>query len=129
MREAGKELIVYAVGDNQLAALNKKFVGYGASSMLDMMYFLRDKTVIVMSLDEKQDFKNQIYNMPWDTTTHTTTYLEGLVRFDERLEARGIDTSEAERTLAAAVQILKSDYFDKQTRMGWEKKAATGKKL
>jgi hypothetical protein len=69
MEEAGKELIVYAVGDNPLAPLKKQYIGFGDSTILTMLDHLRQKTAIKMTTAQKHEYKTNGYNAPWDPTT------------------------------------------------------------
>jgi hypothetical protein len=43
MEKAGKELILYAVGDNALAPLKKQYIGFGDTTILSMLDHLRQK--------------------------------------------------------------------------------------
>jgi hypothetical protein len=47
--EAGKELILYATGDDALAPLKKLYIGFGDTSVLQMIDHLRMKTAIKMT--------------------------------------------------------------------------------
>jgi hypothetical protein len=49
VEEAGKELILYAVGDDALAPLKKLYIGFGDSTVLEMINHLRLKTAIKMT--------------------------------------------------------------------------------
>ena len=44
VEEAGKELILHAVGDDALAPLKKQYIGFGDESVLSMIVHLRTKT-------------------------------------------------------------------------------------
>ena len=46
IEEAGKELIVYAVGDDAVAPLKKQYIGFGDTTVLQMIEHLRLKTAI-----------------------------------------------------------------------------------
>ncbi len=43
VKEAGKELILYAVGNNALAPLKKLYIGFGDSTVLEMINHLHLK--------------------------------------------------------------------------------------
>ncbi len=49
VEEAGKELILYAVGDEALALLRNLFIGFGDTTVLGVIDHLRLKTAIKMT--------------------------------------------------------------------------------
>ena len=55
VQEAGKELILYAVGDDALAPLMKQYIGFGDSTILTMLDHLRKKTAIKMTMAQKHE--------------------------------------------------------------------------
>jgi hypothetical protein len=81
IKEAGKELILYAVGNNALAPLKKLYIGFGDLTVLEMIDHLCLKTAIKMTTAQKQEYKTMGYNNPWDPTTSITGYLTQLDRF------------------------------------------------
>jgi len=74
VEEAGKELILYAVGDDAVAPLKKQYIGFGDTTVLQMIDHLRLKTAIRMTTAQKFEYKTNGYNTPWDLTTSITAY-------------------------------------------------------
>ena len=126
VEEAGKELILYAVGDDALAPLKKQYIGFGDSTILTMLDHLRQKTAIRMTTAQKYEYKSTGYNTPWDPTTSITAYFTSLDRFQISLMDRGISTSEAEKTMAAGAQMWQSEVFTEEQMLTWENKPAAG---
>ncbi len=69
IEEAGKELILYAVSDDALAPLNKQYIGFGDTTVLVMIDHLRLKTAIRMTTAQKNEYKTNGHNTPWDPAT------------------------------------------------------------
>jgi hypothetical protein len=111
VEEAGKELILYAVGDDALAPLKKQYIGFSNSTILTMFDHLRQKTAIKMTTAQKYKYKTNGYNAPWDPTTSITAYFTTLDRFQILLADRGIATSKAEKTMAAGAKMWHSEMF------------------
>jgi hypothetical protein len=105
IKEAGKELILYAVGNNALAPLKKLYIGFGDLTVLEMIDHLRLKTVIKMTMAQMHEYKTMGYNNPWDPSTSITVYFMQLDRFQVSLGNHGIATSKAEKTMAAGAQM------------------------
>ena len=120
--EAGKELILYAAGDDALAPLKKLYIGFGDTSVLQMIDHLRQKTAIKMTTAQKHEYKTMGYNNPWDPTTSITAYFTQLDRFQVQLGDRGITTSDEEKTMAAGAQMWKSEMFTEEQMVAWENK-------
>jgi len=120
--EAGKELILYAAGDDALAPLKKLYIGFGDTSVLQMIDHLRQKTAIKMTTAQKHEYKTTGYNNPWDPTTSITAYFAQLDRFQVQLGDRGITTSDEEKTMAAGAQMWKSEMFTEDQMVAWENK-------
>jgi hypothetical protein len=93
IKEAGKELILYAVGDDALAPLKKLYIGFGDTTVLGMINQLRLKTAIKMTTAQKHKYRTMGYNNLWDPTTSITAYFTQLDRFQVSLGNRGIATS------------------------------------
>ena len=123
VEEAGKELILYAVGADALAPLKKQYIGFGDSTILTMLDHLRQKTAIKMTTAQKFEYKTNGYNEPWDPTTSITAYFSRLDRLQISLADRGISTSEAEKTMAAGAQMWSSEMFTENQMLTWENKA------
>jgi hypothetical protein len=81
IKEVGKELILYAVGDDALAPLKKLYIGFGDSTVLEMIDHLCLKTAIKMTTEQKHKYKTMGYNNLWDPTTSITAYFTQLDRF------------------------------------------------
>jgi hypothetical protein len=111
IKEAGKDLILYAAGDDTLTPLKKQYIGFGNSTVLLMINHLRQKTAIKMTTAQKHKYKATRYNNPWDPTTSITAYFTQLNRFQVSIGDRGIATSDAEKTMAAGVQMWQSEIF------------------
>jgi hypothetical protein len=124
VKEAGKELILYTVGDNALAPLKKLYIGFGDSMVLEMIDHLHLKMVIKMTTAQKHEYKTMGYNNPWDPTKSITAYFTQLDRFQVSLSNRGIATSEAEKTMAAGAQMWQSKMFTEAQMVTWENKPA-----
>jgi hypothetical protein len=63
VEEAGKELILYAIGDDAVAPLKKKYIGFGDTTVLQMIDHLLLKTAIRMTTAQKFEYKTNGYNM------------------------------------------------------------------
>jgi hypothetical protein len=111
VEEAGKELILYAVGGNAIAPLKKQYIGFGNTTVLAMINHLRLKTAIRMTTVQKYEYKTNRYNTPWDPTTSITVYFMLLDCFQVSLGDRGIATSNEEKMMAAGAQMWQSEMF------------------
>jgi hypothetical protein len=111
VKEAGKELILYAVGDDALAPLKKQYIGFGDTTVLGMIDHLCLKTAIKMTTAQKHEYRTTGYNNLWDPTTSITAYFTQLDRFQVSLGNRGIATSKEEKTMAAGAQMWNSEMF------------------
>ena len=124
VEEAGKELILYAVGDDALAPLKQLYIGFGDTTVLRMIDHLRLKTAIKMTTAQKHEYRTTGYNNPWDPTTSITAYFAQLDRFQVSLGDRGIATSEEEKTMAAGAQMWNSEMFTEDQMVAWENRTA-----
>jgi hypothetical protein len=122
VEESGKELILYAVGDNALAPLKKQYTGFGDTTILSMLDHLRQKTAIRMTTAQKYEYKNAGFNAPWDPTTSITAYFTSLDHFQISLGDHGIATSNAKKTMAAGAQMWNSEMFTEDQMLSWENK-------
>jgi hypothetical protein len=57
VKEAGKELILYAVGNNAVAPLKKQYISFGDTTVLAMIDYLHPKTVIRMTTAQKYKYR------------------------------------------------------------------------
>ena len=122
IEEAGKELIVYAVGDDAVAPLKKQYIGFGNTTVLQMIEHLRLKTAIRMTTAQKFEYKTNGYNKLWDPTTSITAYFTQLDRFQVSLRDRDIATSTQEKAMAAGAQMWQSKMFTEEQMVAWENK-------
>jgi hypothetical protein len=99
-QEAGKELLLYGIGDDALAPLKKQYINFGNATIHSMIQHLCEKTAIKMTTSQKFDYGKQ-----WNPTTSITTYFTGLDKFQTSLADRGITTSIKEMTMAAGVRM------------------------
>jgi hypothetical protein len=97
VEEAGKELILYAVGEDAIAPLKKQYIGFGNTTVLKMIEHLCLKTAIKMTTAQKYEYKTNGYNTLWDPTTSISAYFTPLNCFQVSLEDRGIATSKDEK--------------------------------
>jgi hypothetical protein len=93
IKAAGKELILYAVGNDAVVPLKKQYIGFGDTTILQMIDHLCLKTAIRMTTAQKFEYKTNGYNNPWDPTTSITAYFTQLDPFQVSLRDRGIATS------------------------------------
>ncbi len=87
---AGKELLLYGVGDNALTPLKKQYINFGDATIHSMILHLQKKTVIKMTTSQKFKYKSEGYGKQWDPTTSITAYFTGLNKFRTSLANRGI---------------------------------------
>jgi hypothetical protein len=124
IKEAGKDLILHAAGNDALALLKKQYIGFGNSMVLAVINHLHQKTAIKMTTAQKHEYKATGYNNPWDPTTSTTAYFTQLDQFQVSLSDLGIATSNAEKTMEAGAQMWQSEMFTKDQMVAWENKPA-----
>ncbi len=104
-QEAGKELLLYGVGDDALAPLKKHYINLGDSAIHLMILHLQEKTAIKMTTLQKFEYKAEGYRKQWDPTTSITAYFTGLDKFCTSLADRGILTSVDKMTMAAGARM------------------------
>jgi hypothetical protein len=80
-QEAGKELLLYGVGDDALAPLKKQYINFGDSTIHSMILHLREKMAIKMTTSQKFEYKAEGYGKQWDPTTSITAYFTALDKF------------------------------------------------
>jgi hypothetical protein len=80
-QEAGKELVLYGVGDDALAPLKKQYINFGNATIHSMILHLQEKTAIKMTTSQKFEYKAEGYGKQWDPTTKITAYFIGLDKF------------------------------------------------
>ncbi len=123
-QEAGKELLLYGVGNDALAPLKKQYINFGDATIHSMILHLRDKTAIKMTTSQKFEHKSEGYGKQWDPTTSITAYFTGLDKFRTSLPDRSIAASTKEMTMAAGARMWESEMFTKDQMVAWENKPA-----
>jgi hypothetical protein len=121
-QEAGKELILYGVGDNALAPLKKQYINFGDATIHTMIKHLREKTAIKMTTLQKYYYKAEGYKKPWDPTMSITAYFTGLDKFQISLADCSISTSVEEKAMAAGARMWESEIFTEDQMVAWENK-------
>ena len=119
-QEAGKELLLYGVGDDALAPLKKQYINFGDETVQSMILHLRTKTAIKMTTSQKYEYKDTGYKTPWDPTTSISAYFTQLEKFKNSLADRGIATSVEEMTLAAGARMWESEMFTEEQLIAWD---------
>jgi hypothetical protein len=84
-QEAGKELLLYGMGNNAPAPLKKQYINFEDSTIHSMILHLRDKMAIKMTMSQKFEYKSEGYAKQWDPTTSITAYFTGLNKFPTSL--------------------------------------------
>jgi hypothetical protein len=120
MQEAGKELILYGIGDNALAPLKKQYINFGDATIHSMIKHLCKKTSIKMTTSQKYNYKTEGYKKPWDPTMSITAYFTGLDKFQISLPDRSISTSIEEKSMAAGARMWESEMFMEDQMVAWE---------
>jgi hypothetical protein len=124
VKEAQKELILYAVGDDAVAPLKKQYIHFGNTAVLAMINHLCLKTAIRMTTAQKYEYKTNGYNTPWDPTMSITAYFSLLDCFQVLLGDCEIATSNEEKTMAAGAQMWQSEMFTDDQMVVWENRGA-----
>jgi hypothetical protein len=124
VEEAGKELILYAVGNNAVAPLKKQYIGFGNTMVQAMIDHLRLKTAIRMMTAQKCEYKTNGYNTPWDPTMSITAYFLLLDCFQVLLGNCRIATSNKEKTMAVGAHMWQSEMFTEDQMVVWENRGA-----
>ena len=105
LQEAGKELLLYGVGDNALAPLKKHYINFEDSTIHSMILHLREKMAIKMTMLQKFKYTTEGYGKQWEPTMSITAYFTGLDKFCTSLADRGISTSVNKMTMAAGARM------------------------
>jgi hypothetical protein len=119
-QEAGKELILYGVGDDVLAPLKKQYINFGDATIHSMTKHLREKTAIKMTTSQKYNCKTEGYKKPWDPTMSITAYFTGLDKFQISLVDCGILTSVEEKAMAIGARMWENKMFTEDQMVAWE---------
>jgi hypothetical protein len=123
-QKAGKELILYGVGDDALAPLKTQYINFGDVTVHLMIKHLHDKTAIKMTTSQKYGYKTEGYCKAWDPTMSITAYSTGLDRFQISLDDRRILTSVKEKMMVAGARMWESEMFTKDQVVACENKPA-----
>ncbi len=110
-QEAGKELLLYGVGNDALAPLKKQYINFGNATVHSMILYLHEKMAIKMTTSQKFEYKAEGYRKQWDPTTSITAYFTSLNRFQTSLTNHSITTSIKEMMMAAGARMWKSKSF------------------
>ena len=122
-----KELIKYAVGDDTLAPLKKRFIEVGDETPQTMIIHLRDKVCLKLTAPEKEYFKRIGYQKSWDVTQNISTYFKYLDNLQDRLDTRVIPTPESEKQWRRRRVCTKVDTSPKQSSSIRKNKAEADK--
>ena len=60
-QEAGKELLLYGIGDDALEPLKKQYINFGNATIHSMILHLREKRAIKMTTSQKFKYKSEGY--------------------------------------------------------------------
>jgi hypothetical protein len=121
-QEAGKELLLYGVGNDALAPLKKQCINFGDATIHSMILHLGEEMAIKMTTSQKYEYKAEGYAKQWDLTTSITAYFTGLDKFRNSFADRGISTSVKEMTMAAGARMWELEMFTKDPMVAWENK-------
>jgi hypothetical protein len=124
VKEAGKELILYAVGHDAVAPLKKQYICFGDRMVLAMIDHLHLKMAIRMTTAQKYKYKTNRYNTPWDPMMSITVYFLLLDCFQILLGNCGIATSNEEKMMASGVQMWQLEKFTEDQMVLWENRGA-----
>jgi hypothetical protein len=69
-KEAGKELLLYGIGDDVLVPLKKQYISFGNTTIHSMILHLWEKTAIKMTTAQKFEYKAKGYGKQCDSTSH-----------------------------------------------------------
>ncbi len=73
-QEAGKELLLYGVGDGALVPLKKQYTNFGDATIHSKILDLQEKTAIEMTTSQKFEYKAEGYEKQWDLTKSIMAY-------------------------------------------------------
>ncbi len=80
-QEAGKELLLYGIGNDALAPLRNQYITLGDATIHSMIQHLCEKTAIKMTTSQKFEYKAEGYGKQWDPTASITACFTGLNKF------------------------------------------------
>jgi hypothetical protein len=123
-QEAGKELLLYGIGDDALVPLKKQNINFGDATIHSMKQHLREKTAIKINNSQKFEYMSEGYGKQCNLTTSIMAYFTGLDKFRTSLADRGTATSIKEMMIAAGARMWESKMFTEDQMVGWENKTA-----
>jgi hypothetical protein len=123
-QEAGKELILYGMGDDVLSPLKKQYINFGDATSHTMIKHLCKKTAIKMTTSQKYNYKTEGYRKAWFPTMSITAYFTGLDKFQISLTDRSISTSVKEKAMAVGARMWESKMFNEDQMVAWENRPA-----
>jgi hypothetical protein len=94
------------MGEDVLAPLKERYVGFGSSTTKAMIKHLRDKTAVKMTTLNKTTYKNEGYARPRDPTTSISTYFKRINNFARLLKERMIDGHNNAKKMGVAVSMM-----------------------
>jgi hypothetical protein len=100
-QEAGKELLLYGVGNDTLASLKKQYIIFGDATVKLMIKHLRNKTAIKIRTSQKYGYKTKGYRKAWSPTMSITAYFTSLDRFQISFNNHRISTSIKKKMMVA----------------------------
>jgi hypothetical protein len=101
-QEAGKELILYGMGDDALTPLKKQHINFGDATIHSMIKHLRDKIAIRMMTS---NYKTKGYHEASDPTASIMAFFTGFDRLHISLNDHRISTSIEEKTMVAEAHM------------------------
>ena len=108
------KLIIYVTGEDTVASLKRRYIGFGNMTPQQMLHHLRTNMCIKVNIKEKEAFKTQGYTWEWDTSKNIITYFKEIKNFKEKLDSRGITACTAETATAAVTRMYDSSYFSEE---------------
>jgi hypothetical protein len=85
VQEAGKELLLYGIGNDALAPLKKQYINFDDTTIHLMILHLQEKMAIKMTTYQKFEYKAKGYRKQWDPTTSIMAYFTSLDSFEPLL--------------------------------------------
>ena len=100
-----KDIIKYTVGSSPIAALKEPYIGYGGSTVKEMIAHLFNKAAVKMTEAEKQEYKESVYKLGWDGTTELSAYFAKLTRSEDTLPPRGLSIAAGDKVMAVGAAM------------------------
>ena len=105
------DLIIYAAGEDAVAPLKQRYIGFGDTTPQEMIAYLCTNVCIKMNIKEKDAFKTSGYACQWDTTKNIITSFKEIKSLKEKMDPRGIATSTAEIATTSVAIMYDNNYF------------------